>query len=57
MVTVAILAILAGVVAPSFSGMVARNGVSTYTNKLISVLRYARSEAISRQDKVIVLSQ
>ena len=54
MVVIAILVILAGVVVPSFSDMVVRNSVSTHTNKMISVLRYARSEAISRQAKLAV---
>ncbi|MTI14988.1 GspH/FimT family pseudopilin [Sansalvadorimonas verongulae] len=54
MVVMAVLAILAGVVTPSFTDMVVRNGVSTHTNKMISLLRYARSEAISRQNSVVL---
>lgn len=52
MVTVAILAILAGVAAPAFVDMVAQNRLSSQTNDLIGALQYARSEAIKRNQAV-----
>lgn len=52
MVTVAILAILAGVAAPALLDMVAHNRVSAQTNDLIGALQFARSEAIKRNQTV-----
>lgn len=46
MVTVAIVAILASVAAPSFMSMLALNRLSSQTNDFIGAIQYARSEAI-----------
>jgi len=52
MITVAILAILAAIAAPSFSDMIVRNRLSTLSNELMVALQYARSEAINRRGTV-----
>ncbi|WP_165767164.1 GspH/FimT family pseudopilin [Parendozoicomonas haliclonae] len=54
MVVVAILSILTTVVAPSFSDFINRNSLASESNRLSSLLRFARSEAIQRQTPVIV---
>lgn len=46
MVTIAVLAILAGIALPSFMGTIRRNNLSTYTNELVASIALARSEAI-----------
>jgi type IV fimbrial biogenesis protein FimT len=48
MVTIAIVAVLALVVAPSFVRMVANMRLQGAGNELVSDLHYARSEAVSR---------
>ncbi len=48
MVTVAIAAVLMGVVLPALSGLVYRTQTSTATNELTVQLNLARSEAVSR---------
>jgi type IV fimbrial biogenesis protein FimT len=48
MVTVAIAAVLMGVVLPALSGLVYRTQLSTSTNELSAQLALARSEAVSR---------
>jgi len=52
MVTVAILAILAGIAAPSFLNMVAQNRLSSQTNDLSGAVQFARSEAIKRNQPI-----
>lgn len=54
MVTVAILGILAAVAAPGFNDFISRNSVASETNKLVSLLRFARSEAVQRHTDVRV---
>lgn len=54
MVVVAIVAILAGIAAPSFRDMIRNNRLATATNDLIGELALARSEA-ARQGKRITL--
>lgn len=44
----AILAISLALVAPGWSGMVQRNRISTAANQLLSQLRFARNEAVTR---------
>lgn len=52
MVAVAILAILAGIAAPSFLNMVAQNRLSSQTNDLSGAVQFARSEAIKRNQPI-----
>ena len=52
MVAVAIIAILAGVAAPSFLNMVAQNRLSSQTNDLSGAVQFARSEAIKRNQPI-----
>lgn len=54
MITVAIIAILATLAAPSFRDMVVRNRLSGLSNELMVALQYARSEAINRRGTVTV---
>jgi len=54
MITVAILAILAAIAAPSFRDMIVRNQLSTLSNELMAALQYARSEAIVLRGTVTV---
>ncbi len=54
MVVVAIVAILAAISAPSMDGFIQRNSISSQTNELISLLQYARSEAVTRKANVQV---
>ena len=52
MVTVAIIAILAGLAAPSFVRLIASNALATQANSLLADVRLARSEAIKRGHSV-----
>lgn len=54
MVAVLVVAILAAVAIPSFSSIINRNRLTNDANTLLAVLTYARSEAISRNDQVVV---
>lgn len=54
MVAVAIVAILAGIAAPSFTAMLALNRLSSQTNDFVGALQYARSEAIKRNRNVML---
>lgn len=49
MVVVAIVAIIAGIAAPSFASMIRENTARTQANELLALTNYARSEAIKRQ--------
>lgn len=49
MVTVAVLAILAGVAAPAFQNMIAASRVTAVTNELLELVALAQSEARNRQ--------
>lgn len=49
MVTVAILAIIAGIAAPSFTNMIRSSRVTSAGNELVALLQVARSGAISNR--------
>jgi type IV fimbrial biogenesis protein FimT len=54
MVTIAVLAILLGIAAPSFRDMTASSDLRGISNELITTLAQARSEAIKRGGRVTV---
>ena len=54
MVTVAILAIIAGIAAPSFTNLIRSNRVTSAGNELVALMQVARSEAISKRSTVLV---
>jgi type IV fimbrial biogenesis protein FimT len=56
MVTVAVLAIVLSLAAPSFASLMASNRMSTQTNEFIGALNLARSEALRRAQPVTLLS-
>ena len=55
-VTLAIAAIVLGLVVPSFQNLIRSNQVSTETNALVSALQLARSEAVKLSEDVTVSS-
>lgn len=54
MVTLAVLAIVISLAAPSFSNMLQENRLSALTNELQGSLQLARSEAVKRRSNVVV---
>jgi type IV fimbrial biogenesis protein FimT len=48
MITIAIMAVLAGIALPSYNYMIRGNRVSTQANDFLSALIYARNESITR---------
>jgi type IV fimbrial biogenesis protein FimT len=54
MVTLAVIAIVAGIAAPSFSQIIQDNRLTTISNELLASLSIARSEAIKRGESVSV---
>ena len=52
MVTIAVLAILAGIAAPSFGNMMTQQNLKKSTNELIGVLQEARSKAVLERRNV-----
>jgi len=48
MMTLVIATLLATIAIPSFSSLIKKNRISTYTNKLVTSLALARSEAVKR---------
>ncbi|AQZ34847.1 peptidase [Pseudomonas sp. LPH1] len=54
MVTLAVLAIVISLAAPSFSNMLQENRLSALTNELQGSLQLARSEAVKRRSDVVV---
>ena len=54
MMTIAVIAVLAGIAAPSFMSIIRANRIVTDNNDLISALTLARSEAIKRGVRVTV---
>ncbi len=54
MVTVAIAGILVSVAMPSFTESIIGNRLTTYNNELVGALNLARSEAIKRNQQVVV---
>ena len=53
-VTMAIAAILATVAVPGFTESIIRNRLTTYNNQLVAAFNLARSEAIKRNQQIIV---
>lgn len=54
LVTIAVAAILLGIAIPSYRGMVQRNAISAGVNDLVGDLNYARSQAVTRGQTVMV---
>ena len=54
LITLAIAAILLGLSIPSFTALISSNRLSSSANKWITTLNYARSEAIKRNQQVVV---
>lgn len=54
MMTLAVLAILAGIAVPAFASMVRTNRVTSYFNLLIGTLQLARTEAVRERATVLV---
>lgn len=54
MVTVAIMAIVATIAAPSFVDMIRNNRVTTAANDVLSAMQLARSEAIRQRRPITV---
>ena len=50
MITLAILAILVGVVFPGFQGVLARNNLATSANSMVLAVNLARGEAVRQSD-------
>lgn len=55
MVVIAILAILVGIALPSFINMMQRARVDSSVEELVTAMRYARSEAIQRNEVISVV--
>ncbi|MBT3813634.1 MAG: prepilin-type N-terminal cleavage/methylation domain-containing protein [Gammaproteobacteria bacterium] len=54
MVTLSIAGIVASIGIPSFSASITSSRVTTMTNEFITALRFARSEAVKRNQNVVV---
>lgn len=54
LVTVAILAVLIGLAAPSFVGLIQARAITNNVNSFMADMRYARSESIRRGGKVVM---
>ncbi len=54
MVTLAVVAIVAGIAAPSFRDMIQDNRLITSSNELLGSVALSRSEAIKRGDRVVI---
>jgi type IV fimbrial biogenesis protein FimT len=54
MITVAIMAVLATIAAPSFNTVIRGNRASTQTNDFLSAIKYARNESITRTRGVTI---
>lgn len=54
MIAVALLAILASLAAPSFTGVLRQNRLAAQSNGIIASLNYARSETIVQNNNVVV---
>lgn len=54
MVAVAILAILASIAVPSYSYFIGSNRISTVQNNLINAISFARSEALTKNEEIIL---
>jgi type IV fimbrial biogenesis protein FimT len=54
MITLAVLAIVLGMAAPSFSSMLQDNRASALGSELQGALQFARSEAVKRRQSVVI---
>ena len=54
MVTLAVIAIVASIAAPSFSDMMQDNRLTTSSNELLGGIAITRSEAIKRGERVVI---
>lgn len=54
MITIAVLAVLAALAAPSFAGLIERNRLAGAANEVVSALQTARMEAIRRGSSVVL---
>ena len=54
MITVAVLAILAGLAIPSFTRIINSNRIGSQANDMVATLQYARSEALRSNRRVTV---
>lgn len=54
MVTIAVLAIIAGIGIPSMSGFIEQNKVNSIKEQLASAINLARSEAIQKNEYVVI---
>ncbi|BAO45246.1 type IV pilus biogenesis protein FimT [Thiolapillus brandeum] len=54
LITVAVLAILTALAAPNFRKLMDKNAVTTQANELMSNILLARSEAVKRNQRVVV---
>ena len=54
MVTLAVLAVLAGIAAPSFMAMIRDNRITTQANNLVGSIQLARSEAAKRGVQITI---
>ena len=52
--TLAVLAVLVGVAAPSFNNMLIANRMAGSVNQLHGLLKFARSEAVNRKTRITV---
>lgn len=54
LVTISVVALVLAIATPSFTQMMVRNRVSSYTNELIGTINFARSEAMRRSAPVSI---
>jgi len=54
LVTLAVTAVLLGLAAPSMLGLIAARRANSLTNELVASINLARSEAIKRNDRVVL---
>ncbi len=54
MITLAIMSIVIGIAVPSFTDMIQKNQISALSNKFMSELMWTRSEAIKRNQEVVM---
>ena len=54
MITLTIIAILAGVALPNFSNIIKDHRLSGYTNDMVADMNFARSEALKRSSPVVI---
>ncbi len=57
LITVAVLSILVALAVPSFKEMMDRNAVTSAANSLLSSVLMARSEAVKREQRVVIARQ